>query len=661
MIATLPPQFRNTVWFDKLKDKSFDHALDGNFLKEAAWLRDISNHARGRDPDDLAVAGSLFDWTIRNVRLIDPPSPKQPDLLREIARRLPADVLLQGEGTALQRAWVFILLGRQQKLDIVMLYVPDPDRPDRPRPWLPALLHNGQLYLFDTTLGLPIPGPGGKGVATLAEAADNPAVLDALDLDADHHYFVKAAEAKQVLAFIEASPDYLSRRMKALETELTGSEHLVLTCRPAEIARQLKGIAHVAPEIKIWTFPYESYGLRQLEHHLPRAFQERLVMEMAPFKVPGYHGSHSTVMKPGERQQALDELMQAGENPNEKRSSVVTAGKHGRNCKIVFVMNVDDASFDHYAINFIDNPAITAEHETVAIDNKNPQVPQLNFQIAEGKTTANDIIKALAANPVASRLFSAANTTDSNGEGLVDVADSTVTTRATITRPTDIKCPVRIVFPLWAGRLLQFRGDYDGEVGAKHFLMLARPGADQLVAYATELVVDFQKANKEASPAEVMLMARRFDRVVFRRKQDATFWLGLISYDEGQYDAAEDYFKMVPLEVRPDVPSPWIAAARYNLARSYEASGRTADAIKLLDTDDSAQRYGNRLLARRLQRELKPEAKKETPKAKPETKEAKKETPGAKTKAKPEAKKPTLEAKPETKPEANKPKPPGTP
>ncbi len=68
LISTLPKQYQNAVWFEKLDDKSYDHDLDGNFLMEATWLRDISNHARGRDLDDLAVAKSLFDWTIRNVQ-----------------------------------------------------------------------------------------------------------------------------------------------------------------------------------------------------------------------------------------------------------------------------------------------------------------------------------------------------------------------------------------------------------------------------------------------------------------------------------------------------------------------------------------------------------------------------------------------------------------
>ena len=57
----------------------------------------------------------------------------------------------------LQRARIFILLARQLHIDAVMLGIET--RSGRPRAWLPAVLLGDQLYLFDTQLGLPIPGP----------------------------------------------------------------------------------------------------------------------------------------------------------------------------------------------------------------------------------------------------------------------------------------------------------------------------------------------------------------------------------------------------------------------------------------------------------------------------------------------------------------------
>ncbi len=339
LIATLPKGLAEGSWFDRLEDKSYSHDFDGDSLKEATWLRDIAHKVVKReDLAAVAKAEALFDWTIRNIHLIevDPTRQDAAALRRELARRLPADVLLQGSGTAIQRAWVFILLGRQRQLDIVMLAVADPDHPDKTRPWLPALVHDGQLYLFDTSLGLPVPGPGGKGIATLAQAAEDESILNRLDLDESHHYPFKAAEAKQVTALIEASPGYLSRRMKALESQLAGEERVVLTASPAQIAERLKGIAHVAPEAKLWSVPYETLALRQREDDsssVTRNLKDRMAAEMAPFKIPGYHGERSTVLKPGERLGAFEELVRQGERGDEKRVRAVTQGVRSPNSR----------------------------------------------------------------------------------------------------------------------------------------------------------------------------------------------------------------------------------------------------------------------------------------------------------------------------------------
>src|SRR3990172_9778340 len=102
----------------------------------------------------------------------------------------PWELLLYGHGTAEQRAWVFALSCRQQGLDVVMLELPEAGKP---KFWLPALLSDGKLYLYDTRLGLPIPGRDGQGVATLADLQADPALLRQLDLE-DSAYPVTADE-----------------------------------------------------------------------------------------------------------------------------------------------------------------------------------------------------------------------------------------------------------------------------------------------------------------------------------------------------------------------------------------------------------------------------------------------------------------------------------
>ena len=83
-----------------------------------------------------------------------------------------------------------------------------------------------------------------------------------------------------------------------------------------------------------------------------------------------------------------------------------------------------------------------------------------------------------------------------------------------------------------------------------------------------------------------------------RLRDDAVFWLGLISFEQGAYQTAAQYFGPMTLEAYPN--GPWTNGARYNLARSYEALGRLPEAVKLYEADHSPQRYGNRLRADRL-------------------------------------------------------------
>ena len=133
--------------------------------------------------------------------------------------------------------------------------------------------------------------------------------------------------------------------------------------------------------------------------------------------------------------------------------------------------------------------------------------------------------------------------------------------------------------------------------------------------YVNELVNDFREPN-QTPPVQ------RYQIAVLRRKQDATYWLGLISFDEGEYATAEEYFKNLVLDVWPE--GPWTDGATYNLARTYEASGRIDEAIKIYEADDSAQRHGNRLRARWIKEAKSEEKKSEETKSTEETSTEKK-------------------------------------
>ena len=77
----------------------------------------------------------------------------------------------------------------------------------------------------------------------------------------------------------------------------------------------------------------------------------------------------------------------------------------------------------------------------------------------------------------------------------------------------------------------------------------------------------------------------------------ASFCLGVLAMEQGNYASAIDYFANRALAVDPD--SLWADGARYNLACAYEASGQRDKAIQLYQADASTPNaYGNALRAR---------------------------------------------------------------
>jgi TolA-binding protein len=81
-------------------------------------------------------------------------------------------------------------------------------------------------------------------------------------------------------------------------------------------------------------------------------------------------------------------------------------------------------------------------------------------------------------------------------------------------------------------------------------------------------------------------------------KQAASYWLGIIAYEQGDYRVAVDYFRERVLIASPD--GPWTGGARYNLGRSYEAMGEIEQAVAQYQLDTSPQSTGNKVRARRL-------------------------------------------------------------
>jgi tetratricopeptide (TPR) repeat protein len=167
--------------------------------------------------------------------------------------------------------------------------------------------------------------------------------------------------------------------------------------------------------------------------------------------------------------------------------------------------------------------------------------------------------------------------------------------------PYQKKKDISLVPILWRARVRHLVGDFTGESGANHYYQLVRlPDAE--IELATEAHgAELQKITDPQLKAQLAQASQRQLQLLRIVKQDASYWLGLVAFERANYATARDYFEKRTLEPSPD--GPWTAGAWYNLGRTYEALGKRKEAIAAYRNDQSPQRHGSMLRARRLEGE----------------------------------------------------------
>lgn len=292
LLQKLPPDLAQLKAVKELGELRFTRD-DGIFLQTAVWLRDIAGWARGEQPDELSRAIELFDWVVINVQL-----DSQERMIRlpsgQLLIHTPWETLLLGHGTVFDRAWVYLLLCRQEGLDAAVVAV-NRAAAGAPPLWevfAVGVLINGELYLFEPALGVPIPAKDGlkvekgKGLvirpATLRELAADDSLLRRLDADPRNPYRVKAEDLREVMLYVEGSPPYLSRRMEMVQKMLAGTESLVITTHPSEIAERLRQTRHVK-DVELWVVPYEAEQQRET---FGQQIGQHILREVMPYLAP---------------------------------------------------------------------------------------------------------------------------------------------------------------------------------------------------------------------------------------------------------------------------------------------------------------------------------------------------------------------------------------
>lgn len=233
---------------------------DADYFKQIVFARNISNWARGDKQDEIDRAIALFDWTIQNVDI-------RPSSITTSAGQVfiapvqePWQTFLLGHGTAQDRAWIFIELLRQQRIDACLLGIEREDRPGSFESWAVGVLSNDELYLFLPEYGVAIPGPQGvkldekvvfkeddllgsaktalegaadsseivyNDIATLSQVATDDSLLRRLDTDLAP-FPLTSERVKKSVAFLFVSPNTAAQRMSIVQKELSGHESMVL-------------------------------------------------------------------------------------------------------------------------------------------------------------------------------------------------------------------------------------------------------------------------------------------------------------------------------------------------------------------------------------------------------------------------------------------------
>jgi hypothetical protein len=288
---------------DEIKEIASDtySALDAHHLELCFLLRDTAKSLAWKAPSDkngshasLTQAAMAFAWVMRAVRLDERKQeifPLDPRWANPVP---PQFVLRRGWGTALERALVFLDLLRQFQEGEAggplgcLLFVRD-NANDPPRLWACGVVVGNapDLYLFDPRLGLALPGPGGKGIATLADARKDQAVLGQLTVESKHPYDVTAENAKSAEAQLVCSLSALSPRMRHLQDKLLAPKvHLHAAVDVAEDLKRLRAAVPAEgdrPAVGVWQ---EGPGV--LRRFLPP--EEGGVDKMQPFLLANLEG-----------------------------------------------------------------------------------------------------------------------------------------------------------------------------------------------------------------------------------------------------------------------------------------------------------------------------------------------------------------------------------
>ncbi len=161
--------------------------------------------------------------------------------------------------------------------------------------------------------------------------------------------------------------------------------------------------------------------------------------------------------------------------------------------------------------------------------------------------------------------------------------------------------------PIIRGRRLHLRGVFsdnssdDFDAGAKSSYMDFRVDDETLAKLATDPKTQ-KKTGLVRGPRETDAnwanRLRSAELQLRSGKQNASYWIGLVHFESGDYNAASQWLDRRTIQTGES--NPWVSGANYNLARVYESRGDIEAARRILLVDESPQSLGNQIRAKLL-------------------------------------------------------------
>ena len=254
-------------------------------LMPITWTRPFS-FATSRSSLDveklppLAKAEAALAWVARNIRPIPATGPTVPV----------GFVAIRGAGSPIEGTYVLIALLRQMGVDAAVIG----DAGAGPAAtWAVGVLADGEIYLLDVRLGMPLPGPHGRGVLTFRQARSQADPFEPLALGPKAGYDVTPDRAKRAEVRVTAPLSAIGPRMRFLQG-VVGEETIRVAADPVAQRDRFRKSAG-RDSVRLWCPPGPDALPRLLFAFLPAAeggsdtagrlvqyFRARIPIELLP-------------------------------------------------------------------------------------------------------------------------------------------------------------------------------------------------------------------------------------------------------------------------------------------------------------------------------------------------------------------------------------------